>query len=132
MIELTMEQVRSMFDRSVLERGMEYFNEGKIHHVRHTSENGRPKMECRIQGDGFYQVTIVQQESGRLQCSCSCFQFYFHRTCKHLAAAMIHCARNPKDRVVSDWNARNLLKTYMERSSRMEPERADARLLPRN
>ena len=68
MIELTMEQVRSMFDRSVFERGMEYFNEGKIHHVRHTLENGRPKMECRIQGDGFYQVTLVQQESGRLQC----------------------------------------------------------------
>ena len=131
MIELTMEQVRSMFDRSVFERGMGYFNEGKIHHVRHTLENGRPKMECRIQGDGFYQVTLVQQESGRLQCSCSCFQFYFHRTCKHLAAAMIHCARNPKGRVVSDWNARNLLKTYMERSSRMEPERSDARLLPR-
>ena len=131
MIELTIEQVRSMFDRSVFERGMEYFNEGKIHHVRHTLENGRPKMECRIQGDGFYQVTIAQQESGRLQCSCSCFQFYFHKTCKHLAAAMIHCARNPKGRVVSDWNARNLLKTYMEHSSRMEPERSDARLLPR-
>lgn len=58
-------------------------------------------MECRIQGDGFYQVTLVQQASGGLQCSCSCFQF-FHKTCKHLAAAMIHCTRNPKGRVVSD------------------------------
>lgn len=131
MIELTMEQVRSMFDKSVFERGMEYFNEGKIHHVRYTSENGLPKMECRIQGDGVYQVTLVQQASGRLQCSCGCFQFYFYKTCKHLAAAMIHCTRNSKGRVVSDWNARNLLKTYMDRSSCMAPERSDARLLPR-
>jgi len=131
MIELNMTQVRSMFDKAVFERGMEYYNEGRVQHVRYLEEDGLPKMECRVQGEGSYHVTIQEQEKGRLLCGCNCYQFYFHEQCKHLAAAMIHCARNSKGRVLSDWNARNLLKTYMERSSRMEPERADARLQPR-
>ena len=53
MIELTMEQIRSMFDSSVFERGMEYFNEGKIHHVRHTLENGGPKWSAASRGMAF-------------------------------------------------------------------------------
>ena len=131
MIELTMEQVRDMFDKTVFDRGLEYYREGRVQHVRYSTEKGQPKMECRVQGDGSYQVSIMEQEKGRLVCECSCYQFYFHDTCKHLAAAMIHCAQHPKGRVVSDWNARNLLKTYMERSSRIMPEQSDARLLPR-
>ena len=131
MIELTMEQVRSMFDEDVLERGMTYYREGRVQNVRDTTEKGKPKMECRVKGHSNYLVNIVEEEKGRLTCRCSCYQFYFYDTCKHLAAAMIHCAQHPKGRVVSDWNARNLLRTYMERSARLEPERSDARLLPR-
>lgn len=131
MMELTMEQVRDMFDKAVFERGMKYYNEGRVQNVRYLEENGLPQMECRVQGDGIYRVTIKRQDNGRLLCGCSCYQFYFHEECKHLAAAMIHCARNPKGQVLSDWNARNLLKTYMERGSRIAPERSDARLVPR-
>ena len=131
MIELTMEQARSMFDESVFERGMTYYREGRVQSVRNTMEKGKPKMECRVKGNSSYPVTIVEEEKGRLMCHCSCYQFYFYDTCKHLAAAMIHCARNSRGRGVSDWNARNLLKTYMDRSSRMLPEQSDARLLPR-
>ena len=131
MIELSMEQVRSMFDEAVFERGMTYYREDRVQNVRNTTQRGKHKLECRVKGHSNYQVTIVEEEKGRLMCSCNCYQFYFYDTCKHLVAAMIHCAKNPRDRVTSDWNARNLLKTYMERSSRMEPERADARLLPR-
>ena len=131
MIELNMEQVRSMFDRKTFDRGMEYYRENRVQNVRHTVESGLPKMDCRVHGDSTYQVTIKEQEKGRLLCGCSCIQFYLYNTCKHLAAAMIHCAQNPKGRVVSDWYARNLLKSYMERSARLEPEQADARLLPR-
>ena len=131
MIELNMEQVRSMFDEDVLERGMTYYREGRVQNVRDTTEKGKPKMECRVKGHSNYLVTIVEEEKGRLTCRCSCYQFYFYDTCKHLAAAMIHCARNPKGHMGSDWNARNLLKTYMERNARLEPEQADARLLPR-
>ena len=131
MIELTMEQVRSMFDEDVLERGMTYYREGRVQNVRDTTEKGKPKMECRVKGHSNYLVTIVEEEKGRLTCRCSCYQFYFYDTCKHLAAAMIHCARNPKGHMGSDWNARNLLKTYMERSARLAPEQSDARLLPR-
>ena len=118
MIELSLEQVRSMFDKKTFDRGMEYYKENRVQNVRHTVESGLPKMDCQVQGDGFYQVTIKEQEKGRLLCGCGCIQFHFYNTCKHLAAAMIHCARNPKGRMGSDWNARNLLKTYMERSSR--------------
>ena len=131
MIELTMEQVRSMFDKKTFDRGMEYYKENRVQNVHHTVESGLPKMDCQVQGDGFYQVTIKEQEKGRLLCGCGCIQFHFYNTCKHLAAAMIHCAQHPKGRGVSDWNARNLLKTYMERSARLEAEQADARLLPR-
>lgn len=129
MIELNMEQVRSMFDKKTFDRGMEYYKENRVQNVHHTVESGLPKMDCQVQGDGFYQVTIKEQEKGRLLCGC--IQFHFYNTCKHLAAAMIHCAQHPKGRGGSDWNARNLLKTYMERSARLEPERSDARLLPR-
>ena len=131
MIELKLEQVRSMFDRKTFDRGMEYYKENRVQNVRYTMESGLPQMDCQVQGDGSYQVTIKEQEKGRLMCSCSCYQFYYYDTCKHLAAAMIHCAQHPKGRVISDWNARNLLNTYMERSARLAPERSDARLLPR-
>lgn len=131
MISLTMEQVRRMFAQTVFDRGMEYYNEGRVQQVRHSTEKGQSKMECRILGDGSYQVTIREQGNGRLLCGCSCFQFYFHDECKHLAAAMIHCARHPGGGGNTDWNAKKLLKTYMERSSRMELEAADTRLLPR-
>ena len=131
MIELKLEQVRSMFDRKIFDRGMEYYKEKRVQNVRHTVESGLPKMDCQVQGDGSYQVTIKEQEKGRLMCSCSCYQFYYYATCKHLAAAMIHYAQHPKGRVTSDWNARNLLNTYMERSARLTPEQSDARLLPR-
>ena len=131
MIEFSLEQVRSMFDKKTFDRGMEYYKENRVQNVHHTVESGMPKMDCRVQGDGFYQVTIKEQEKGRYLCGCGCIQFHFYNTCKHLAAAMIHCAQHPKGRVVSDWNARNLLKTYMERSARLEPECSDARLLPR-
>ena len=111
MIELSMEQVRSMFDEAVFERGMTYYREGRVQNVRNTTQRGKHKLECRVKGHSNYQVTIVEEEKGRLMCSCNCYQFYFYDTCKHLAAAMIHCAKNPRDRVTSDWNARNLLKT---------------------
>lgn len=130
MIELTMEQVRGMFTKAVFDRGMEYYREGRVQYVRYSTEKGLSKMECRVQGDGSYQVAIKEQSSGRLLCGCSCYQFHFHEECKHLAAAMIHCAQHPKGRAVSDWNAKSLLKTYMERGSRIAPERSDARLVP--
>ena len=131
MIELSMEQVRSMFDEAIFEKGMTYYREGRVQNVLDTTEKGKPKLECRVKGHSNYLVTIVEEEKGRLMCHCNCYQFYYYDTCKHLAAAMIHCARNSRERTTSDWNARNLLKTYMERSARLEPERSDARLLPR-
>ena len=98
MIELSLEQVRSMFDKKTFDRGMEYYKENRVQNVRHTVESGLPKMDCQVQGDGFYQVTIKEQEKGRLLCGCGCIQFHFYNTCKHLAAAMIHCAQHPKGR----------------------------------
>ena len=76
MIELNMEQVRSMFDEDVLERGMTYYREGRVQNVRDTTEKGKPMLECRVKGHSSYLVTIVESEMGRLMCRCSCYQFY--------------------------------------------------------
>ena len=111
MIELTLEQVRQMLDKTVFDRGMEYYREGRVQDVQHVTEQNTPAMHCRVRGNGTYRVLIREREKGHLLCSCSCYHFYFHNECKHLAAAMIHCAQHPQGRAVSDWNARALLKT---------------------
>ena len=131
MIELTMDQVREMFRRTSFERGMEYYKRGCVVRVRAETEKELQKLEYRIQGEGTYQVSIREQPGGRLQFGCSCYQFYFQKECRHLAAAVIHWVQTGKKRPVSDPNAKNLLKTYMEQGSRIVPEQSDIRLLPR-
>ena len=132
MIELTLEQVKGMFEREEFERGMAYYRKDGVRQVRWGVAGNRGTFECRVNGtEGAYQVTVREREDGRLHCTCSCYQFYFHGSCKHQAAALIYCAENPNGGAASDWNAKNLLRAYMERGSRIVPERADARLLPR-
>lgn len=65
MIKLTMEQVRGMFDKTAFESGMEYLAQNRVRHVRYGTENGMSRMECRVQGDASYQVTIQEQPGGR-------------------------------------------------------------------
>ena len=91
MIELNMEQVRSMFDKKTFDRGMEYYKENRVQNVHHTVESGLPKMDCQVQGDGFYQVTIKEQEKGRLLCGCGCIQFHFY---KKIINNGFHCLRH--------------------------------------
>ena len=132
MLELTLEQVEKMFAKEEFARGMAYYRQGRVRQARWGMAGKQGTFECRVNGsEGIYQVTVREREDNRLNCTCSCYQFYFHGSCKHQAAALIYCAENPNTGAVSDWNAKTLLRTYMERGSRIAPERADARLLPR-
>ncbi|MBR2047210.1 MAG: DEAD/DEAH box helicase [Oscillospiraceae bacterium] len=132
MIKLTMDQVRNMFSRTDFEHGLKYFKEDRVLQVLRGPKKEFPEMKFQVKGDGTtYQVSILEKEKGNLLCHCNCYQFYFHNTCKHLSAAMIYCAQHSNGGTDTDWLAKNLLNSYMERGSRMISDPSDAQLLPR-
>ncbi len=71
-----------LFDRDVLERGLEYWKDGKVDHM--VIDSGR--ITAVVSGTKDYDVLIEYDQEDIRHFSCECPHFESGHYCKHLAA----------------------------------------------
>ena len=88
---MDLNQVKSLFTSTDYERGMEYYQQGRVTDMQCTKTDTETNVSCTVRGAKRYTVQFLRMENGRLRINCSCPRFADVGRCKHLAAAMIAC-----------------------------------------
>ncbi|MCY9692539.1 SWIM zinc finger family protein [Paenibacillus alginolyticus] len=78
------ERIRSYFDKTILKRGWNYYNEGAVSEV---STEGTAVIKARVSGSSTYKVNIDLKAFTRSSCSCP-----YGSYCKHMAAVLFEVA----------------------------------------
>lgn len=133
-MKLTLESIRNGFSTSDYTRGMQYYQQGRVKELKTVRSGVHEIVTCKVQGSWVYDVMFRDTDRGMIACNCSCPRFEDVGDCKHLAAAMIAYVQSPsvKKQPQSDWQARQMLQTYMEKSQRQAAsDKTPVRLVPR-
>lgn len=125
-------QIKSIFSRKDLSRGMEYYQRGQVSALQVTGEPGHEKVTCTVTGSDVYDVSF-QFNDDHVNVYCSCPRFAEKRICKHLAAGMLAFSDTSQQTfpLQSDAYAQWLLRSYMEKAKSGDASDAKAHLVPR-
>lgn len=133
-MKLTMNDIGTLFPVTDFVRGMEYYRQGRVVELHNRQVGDAVWVEGSVRGSRVYRVMFRQVGPRRIEADCGCPRFADTGRCKHLVAAMIDCVMNsPKEfSDKSDYYARQLLTTYLEKSQRQPNQpQTPARLVPR-
>ena len=83
-MDLTLKNFKQAIPATILTRGREYYRSGRVVDL---SLDGDDAWLVEVQGSESYQVAIVKQPDGSLDCTCTC-PYEFGEHCKHVAAAL--------------------------------------------
>lgn len=81
---LTLKNFKKTIPSNILTRGRDYLRSGRVVDL---SQDDDDTWLAEVQGSTPYQVTIVQQADGALECRCTC-PYDFGEHCKHVAAVL--------------------------------------------
>lgn len=118
---LTLKNFKRTIPATILTRGRDYFQGGRVVDL---SQDGDDTWLAEIQGSEPYQVTIVQQPDGSLDCECTC-PYEFGEHCKHIAAALYAI-----EEAFPEYFERAGRKPARKRASRMDRLRAAIQAAP--
>ncbi len=82
--KLTLDNFEQLLDPVIVDRGLDYFNEGTVHNLEQSS-NGLWK--AAVQGTGKYRVSVRTKESEILDWECNC-PYNMGTVCKHVVATL--------------------------------------------
>jgi superfamily II DNA or RNA helicase len=107
---------------------MEYYKQGRVG----TLEQKGNYVTSTVRGTEAYYVAFRELGQTRYGCSCTCPRFDEVGQCKHIAAAMIAYAQGQTEKQVrTDFYARRMLETYLQKSSRDYERQMPVHLVPR-
>ena len=131
-MKLDISKVRALFSTTDFSRGMEYYRQGRVGAMVSSSEDGHELVTCAVRGSRTYRVRFLELGNGYYRIGCNCPRFEDVGRCKHVAAAMIAYSERPvmNTSSVSDWRAKQLLQSYLQRSQRTSMPEGDVRLVP--
>ncbi len=98
---LTLANFKKAIPLSILERGKEYFEAGRVTDLEFSDSN---VWSAQVEGTERYQVQIEQATNGKLTCSCTC-PYDADPYCKHIAAVLYAIEAGLPDRTAGK-NAR--------------------------
>lgn len=87
-MRLTLEEIRNLCTESSFERGIEYFNTGKVTNI----EQSGNQINAIVKGTEDYQVTIYQ-DNNKISAACNC-PYDWGGYCKHIIATLIALSEN--------------------------------------
>lgn len=131
-MKLDISQVRSLFSSTDFNRGMEYYRQGRVSGMACSKEDGHEQVTCAVHGSQTYRVRFRELGNGYYRIGCNCPRFVDMGRCKHVAAGMIAYTERPVMNASpgSDWRAKRLLQSYLQRSQRTSVPEGDVRLVP--
>lgn len=133
-MQLTRTQIASWFSQSDFQKGMRYYNEGRVTTTSFQRDSNEINYTAVVHG-GYDEYKIVLRLRPRqLQGSCTCPWFGATHACKHLVAGLLTIADGAKSAPVSrssDRNARMLLNAYRSRKPQTSSNGKQAQLVPR-
>ena len=84
-MEITLDNFEEIFDKKILKRGEDYFENG---HVTEVAERGNGSYEFIVEGSNTYTVHLELQEEVLKHFDCDCL--YEGQICKHVVAALFY------------------------------------------
>lgn len=81
---LRFDNFKSVFPADILKRGRDYYRK---HHIRDLAYDDEEAWSAQVDGSEVYDVEIIRQEDGTLDCSCTC-PYAETDLCKHMAAVL--------------------------------------------
>ena len=130
-MELDIYDVQQLFPHTDYIRGMQYYHQKRVKHLRWEAVQGRHRVCCQVRGSALYDVSFEEVAPGQLDGDCTCPRFEDMGLCKHLAAAMIcFVLDKPRDAPpMTDRQARELLQLYLN-SDTAPADLGTAHLIP--
>lgn len=131
-MKLDISQVRTLFSSTDFSRGMEYYRQGRVSEIECSNEDGQEQATCSVRGSQAYHVRFRELGNGYYRIGCNCPRFEDVGRCKHVAAAMIAFTERPARNASpgSDWRAKRLLQSYLQKSQHTSAPEGNVRLVP--
>ena len=87
--DVSEDDIKASSGAIVFERGLEYFEGGVVSNVMFISKN---ELSGRVRGSNLYRTSLILDDDGGLDCSCSCP--YEGGFCKHSVALALYLINN--------------------------------------
>ena len=81
--------VEKLFPSHIYERGLAYYNRGRVHGLSFHKQKEVWFAEVSGTQDYYVEVDLSEMQVGRVKTYCECPAFEMYDTCKHLAAMML-------------------------------------------
>src|SRR5690625_2730771 len=81
--------VEKLFPSHIYERGLAYYNRGRVHGLSFDKQKEVWFAEVSGTQDYYVEVDLSEMQVGRVKTYCECPAFEMYDTCKHLAAMML-------------------------------------------
>ncbi len=119
---ITLSQIRPLFLSQDMQRGREYYLEGRVGDLQVDVSDQDVFFTCRVHGSKDYRVwaRIAERE---LQVSCQCPRYESGYHCKHIAAAFYAYISDYQDKMQparTSFAGSQLLETYLSKSDAQE------------
>lgn len=109
---------KNLFQRRILERGEEYFEDGMVSQVTQTSTG----YQAIVEGTDAYEVEIEMDEDGIYDMFCTCPYAEDGNYCKHMAAVLYHIHSEDKAEELSWMEREQLANKELEDTIAQIPE----------